>query len=116
MHSPNGLAFEDNHVLGPRHASGVILGRSGRINVADVRLHCDRQAICGAVKAVFDNLKSSSSERFEDDLMPPEGHHKKAWLSNRKIRIRAASGAHPSRISAANDARHIIIELGPGLN
>jgi hypothetical protein len=48
--------------------------------------------------------------------MAPEEHHKKAWLSNRKIRIRAASDAHPSRISAANDARHIIIELRPGLN
>ena len=48
--------------------------------------------------------------------MAPEEHHKKTWLSNRKLRIRAASGAHPSRISAANDTRHIIIELGPGLN
>jgi len=48
--------------------------------------------------------------------MAPEEHHKKAWLSNRKLRIRAASGAHPSRISDADDARHIIIELGPGLN
>jgi len=48
--------------------------------------------------------------------MAPEEHHKKAWLSNRKLRIRAASGAHPGRISAANDVRHIIIELEPGLN
>jgi hypothetical protein len=48
--------------------------------------------------------------------MAPEEHHKKAWLSNRKLRIRAASGAHPRRIRAANDVRHINIELGPGLN
>jgi hypothetical protein len=48
--------------------------------------------------------------------MATEEHHKKTWLSNRNLRIRAASGAHPSRISAANDTCHIIIELGPGLN
>jgi hypothetical protein len=106
----------------PDHPQKITFGEmalfsaeNGHLNVADVRLR-DRQAICTAVKGVFDNFKTSSSKRFEDDLMAPEEHHKKTWLSNRKLRIRAASGAHPSRISAANDTRHIIIELGPGLN
>jgi hypothetical protein len=60
------------------------------------------------VRRYFDNLETSSSKRFENDLTAPEEHHKKTWLSNRKLRIRAASVAHPTRTSAANDARHVI--------
>ena len=99
-----------------RHASGVSLARRGPHQCggrsSSLRPSGDLRRGEGGVSIIS---KTSSSERFEDDLMVPEERHKKAWLSNRKLRIRAASGAHPSRISAANDTRHIIIEFGPGL-
>jgi hypothetical protein len=88
-------------------------------------LGIERLGFCGGGSVSRAKLMSHGSDVNRPQFPPPrrrKRNHERRLSSESEpqeglaFQSNAANGAHPRRIRAANDVRHINIELGPGLN